>query len=192
MPEKNKSEKTKFIVAMLASDPNFFVTYAQKNFAEIANGYLLSQHAKPHVTLVQFYGMEDDYLAVTEFLKTITKRPQPIFTKNEFGLDDDPDFQWAGLSVASEDSLVGLHNALVNLLKARGINVLNRPRGLYEPHLTFARIIAPKVEFRKPIIPVVRFDLAIGLADKLGQFVQVLNVFNADSKDYKKYMYSKL
>lgn len=170
--------KTKYIVALLAQDPTNFVRYAQR-FAGIANGYLLSEHAHPHVTLVQFYGEDEDYQFVLAYLKSINiTAPQPRFIGMTFGNDDAKDVMlWAGLTVARHPQLLHLHTTLVDLLAQRSITVINLNNDLYQPHLTLARIQGDVPECPRPTIPTVNFNLALGIADQLGQFTTVKHVF---------------
>lgn len=173
--------KTRYIIAMLAMDQNCFVSFAQDNFAHLAENYLLGEHAKAHVTLVQFHGEEHDYKAAVAYLNTVSDNPQPRLTGLQFGQDNSAaDILWANMTVARDAKLVAVHTGLVDFLQLRNITVLNDAKELYYPHVTFARIKTAKIEAQKPNIPSVAFSLAIGIADEYGQFIEVKHVFNPE------------
>lgn len=171
-------------MALLAKDSSWFVEYAQRNFSGVADGYLLSEHAHPHVTLVQFYGVQQDYDAVLELLMLGTEVPQPDINGMLFGFDQtDPGIMWASLTVARELSLVKLNQKLVTFLSSRkGVEIVNEQGDLYSPHITFARIRTNHVPACEKVqVPQVQFDLALGVADALGQFTTVKKVLPEES-----------
>ena len=166
---------TRYIVAMLASKPTYFVDYAQRNFAGKEANYILGEHAKPHVTLVQFYGDHNDASAVKDFIELLSDNPQPRYTGIQFGIDvNDSAALWANMGVARDPALLELHLKMVDFLKSRNLHALNDSGDLYYPHVTFARVKIDGIGCEKPNIPDVVFNLALGVADEFGQFVKVL------------------
>lgn len=177
---------TKYIIAMLASNPTWFVNYAQL-FAGQSAGYLLGEHALPHVTLVQFYGEESDYNAVFELLKAQPVDIQPRITGLNFGYHtDSPDLLWAALGVARDPQLLALHHKLVDFLEQRaGVEVLTIRRDLYDPHITLALIKGNIPKCQRPIAPLMKFKLVLGRADRLGQFVEIYDTIGSNKPPEK-------
>jgi 2'-5' RNA ligase len=174
--------KKRYIIALLAKDPAEYIRFAQTNFASIAENYLLSEHAHPHITLVQFYGEEADYIRACEYLSHTKLRPQPRFTGIQFGQDgSDAGILWANITVARDAELLTLHACIVDILQEHNLIILNDIKDLYYPHVTFARIRAKEIVTEKPTIIPQRFDLAIGVADDFGQFVEVTKMFNYEA-----------
>jgi 2'-5' RNA ligase len=171
----------KYIIALLALNPNAYVDQAQTLFSNVHHKYLLGPDSRPHCTLVQFYATEEQFNAIARDLKASALQPiEPIFEGFYVNKDEiEPDTWWTGYSIARTENLIRLHAAIVSILKKQTITPTNRENNTYRPHLTLARI-----KTREVLLPLHTmatppgFALALGAVDEYGQFIKLIAVLD--------------
>ncbi len=166
----------RYIIALLAQEPEPFIQEAQRQFSPIAQGYLLSNNSLPHITLAQF-NVDDVYKLGkiwNELLTYIKDIPQPRFLG--IGFSKKTKMPWgASLSVAREPELVALHLIVIDVLKNYGIQSITPSKELYRPHVTLARITEPRLSlFDDSILDPSSFILALGQGDENGQYLKTV------------------
>jgi 2'-5' RNA ligase len=167
----------RYIIAMHAQNERPFIDFAQLHFSKVAENYLLSENVHPHVTLVQFHGSENDYLAAVKFLEKVVLRPQPSTLGMQFGYDAvDAQVLWAGLAIRRDSELLLLQTKLVEFLASRNIECLSQSGDLYAPHITLARIRTEKIN-AAAFKPETTFELVIGTGDEFGQLKKINKIF---------------
>lgn len=180
----------KYIIALRARYPEAYVLYARQNFADIASLYLIGDESIPHITLVQFTsdGPMDSVaceLLSKEIINAMKTRnmslPKPDFTGLYLKHDEweEQRWWWAGYSVARDDFLVELHEMIKIIIETQGKKVLNKSGHLYRPHMTLARIKTTILHLDLDVeIPHSPFDLVLGKADALGQFIEDITMID--------------
>ena len=168
----------RFIVALLVDEPSFFLQYAQR-FADIAAGYLLGVNVHPHITLAQFDGKQSDFDALLEVLQQPLDNIQVRVLGMHFGFPVTmPGRLWAALSVARDPQVLALHELVIAFLEQRpGVVIHTVKRNLFDPHITLALINGNIPACPTPVIPELSVSVAAGIADSLGQFIEIKRVF---------------
>ncbi len=170
----------RYIIALLAQEPDPFIQEAQRQFSDIAQGYLLSNSSLPHITLAQFDLDDEQKLEEVwrELFACVKDIPQPRFTG--IGFSKKAQGLWGtSLSVAREPELVNLHLMVIDVLKNHGIRSITHSKELYRPHVTLARVAEPKLsQFNDSILDPALFILALGQGDENGQYLNT--VFQKD------------
>lgn len=166
----------RYIIALLAQYPNFFIQEAQKEFAGKHETYLLSENSLPHITLAQFNLENPELLSKIwdELHNKIVHIPQPKFLGLNFSKKS-KNLWGVSLTVERSIDLVRLHNLVVGMLVQYNVKCLNQTEESYRPHLTLARIKELKIEsFNDKLLDEAPFVLAIGQSDQNGQFLKVI------------------
>lgn len=170
----------KYIIALLALQPQGYVDYAQNHFAPHSAEYLLGSNSHPHITLAQFYGTPENYAKICQELEAIQDVPEPQFTGLSFIQDKkDSDIWWTEFSAAREQKLLQLQRKITTIVESKKLELLNDKEDLYRPHLTLARIRQGNISYPLQTIPSSSFILVIGEADERGQFIKVLKKFKS-------------
>lgn len=170
----------RYKLALLPQDPQLgadITAYAQRLFLPHSNGYILGEHALPHITLCQFDAkfeqLTEIWFANNHLLPTFT-------TLSFFGLqlrhtgDTDDDVLWAEISIKREPSIVNAQRQIVASLVERMITLHTLPGEGYHPHITLARIYANAVVRDVSLVPEHMwatphtFELSVGLCNELG------------------------
>jgi 2'-5' RNA ligase len=176
----------RYIIALLAVFPSFFIKEAQEQFGAVSQGYLLSQSSLPHITLAQF--STDDQEIVSKIWSDVqtstTSIPQPLFTG--IGLSKKDKHLWGvSLLVKREPALVEIHRTIVALLEKHGLACISETGELYRPHLTLARIKEPKLlGFNDGLLEPAPFTIALGKSDENGQYLST--IFSQDERELDK------
>ncbi len=173
---------TKFIIALLAISPDSFIDYAQNNFLDISDRYILQiEQSKPHITLAQFYGEESDIDMISQHFDQGKYKAifEPRFISMSFKKDKmEAQIWWAEISVARDPSILSLQKEVEAVLVKRDRQLINASGELFNPHLTLARIEGDNLNLNLNTVPLQgEFKLAIGKADQYGQFVELVKVF---------------
>ena len=74
----------KYIIALLALEPDIYANEAQKSFADIIDVYVAGPKSYPHITICQFYTDENVIQKIDEDLTRIDCFPQPHFNGLQF------------------------------------------------------------------------------------------------------------
>jgi 2'-5' RNA ligase len=169
----------KYILALLSKKPDIFVREAQKHFSDLTEGYLLGENSRPHITLCQFFLNSPNLLPEIweEVQQICPSPPQPSFTKFAFkkNIFKDNLTWWAQLVVGPNADLIHLHTLCVFLLEKKGISCINAHGKNYDPHLTLALNKELRLsDLDTHLFDPSPFELALGEADELGQFVQTV------------------
>lgn len=169
----------KYILALLSKKPDIFIQEAQKHFSDLTEGYLLGENSRPHITLCQFFLDSPDLLPEiwSGAQQICPSLPQPSFTKFAFQKNsyEDSLTWWAQLVVDHHADLIHLHTLCVFLLEKKGISCINAHGKNYDPHLTLALIKEPHLcNLNMDLFDPSPFELALGEADELGQFVSTI------------------
>lgn len=169
----------RYNLALLSTGhPERYITAAQHHFQSVADGYLLGNESLPHITLAQFRAFQDILPPLIEALESAPKTIPVELIGLGFSNKASTPLWGASLTVARQESLLTLHQNVVDALTQNGLIPLNSTGDLYRPHLTLARINQLRVEgFAKDIFEGDTFHLALGLSDELGQFTRVLHRF---------------
>ena len=166
----------KYIIALLAVEPSDYIQAAQQHFGQCAEGYILGPKSHPHITLGQFYADAEIVALIKSEALSLRDYPQPNFTGFSFIQDrQDASFWWAELAVARAPALMLLHNKIVDNLTQKNIPCINDSGDLYRPHITLARVKKQHLShLNADLLQDRPFRLAIGSADDLGQFIEIL------------------
>ena len=134
----------RYNIALLATEPKMSTNYAQTQFAEDAQGYLLSEDSLPHITVAQCK-VEDENLIRSiwqEIHEQDLNIPQPYFLG--IGMTKKAERLWGvSLIVARDPALVQLQSTIIGVLNRHNIECISPVGDWYRPHLTLARISAP-------------------------------------------------
>ena len=131
-----------FNIALLPTDETVnkrFVAFAQANFAETADMYLLGDSALPHLTLCQFRASGAQ--AAVEAFATWPGRQALAVTVGPFVTERNLGKVWAHFLVAKDPDLMSLQAGCYTHLAALGLETQHLPE-TYKPHFTMARLIA--------------------------------------------------
>jgi hypothetical protein len=179
----NPRIQKKYILALLSKDPDIFVREAQKQFSDLTEGYLLGEKSRPHITICQFFLNTADSLPEiwSEAQQICPSPPQPSFTKLAFQKCVYENYKgwWAQLIVDRNPELIHLHALCLFLLEKRGLSCLNNHGENYDPHLTLALSKELRLsDCNTHLFDPSPFELALGEADGLGQFVRTIHCSN--------------
>jgi len=114
---------------------------ACSNLANQADGYLLGEHAWPHVTLCQFSLNESEISSVWSQIESIQSDPFKIRFSHIYilaGVMEHAGKRWVGLAVTPSKELMSLQKTIYDKLLALNIQSTT-PSSSYFPHLTWAR-----------------------------------------------------
>lgn len=167
----------RYNIALIATNPEKYINYAQKEFSDFAKGYLLSKNSLPHITVAQF--KEINRAKILLLWQEIQDSGLIIPQINLIGvsLTRKNDNLWGiSLIVKRCSELVRLQEAIITILKNYSIDCISPTGDLYRPHLTLARIPELKITyFDEQLLDGCNFVLVIGECDENGQFIKIIN-----------------
>lgn len=170
----------RYNVALLAEDPLPFRKVANELFGDISNGYLLSDNSLAHITICQF---EADDANISEKIfkdvKTVnisSYTPRMIGFSFQKGTKEHEGFYMVQIFIERENSLMAIHNSVLNVIRDYGMTCLTDNSELYKPHITLARIklIKPIPIWPNSILNSSTFKITLGISDHNGQYIKRL------------------
>lgn len=173
----------RFILALVPPKSAFFpyIQAAQLMFGPAQDGYLLSDHSLPHITVCQFdCESEQEAMGVWQkFADLEIPSHQVRFTGVSYIKDttSENNLYWAELSIERDETLMLIHEFAVKMLQNQGYACVNKIRNLYRPHLTLARFKLPLYMQAWPeriLDNSVVFTFSLGLGDQNGQYLKIL------------------
>lgn len=167
-------------IALLALNPRPYCNVANELFADMSQGYILSENSHPHITLGQF--MSDEPKSVEAIWEQIRlfdfKDLQPKFLGINFqkGAGEHEGFYWAQIVVEREKSIMDMHLTVLNTLSGNEIKCITDNSDLYKPHVTLARILlnSPISLWPSHILNPTGFKITLGISDENGQYLKML------------------
>lgn len=143
------------------------INFAKTHYADIADGYCLSDDVLPHITLCQF---KNNIMLDLNYTQTIDT---PIFSQTNIrsGEGIHAGYDWIELLVKKEESLTRLAANVKDEITSLGGEVLTKK---YNPHLTLCRFQSERVkeiEFPFDIFnDKDKWKFSVGKSDMNGQF----------------------
>lgn len=142
--------------------------------------YLLGEHSYPHITLAQFYiadnvDIDELWQDVKKTLAALSIAELDIHFNQAYSKVENA-YAWLELRFAGHPLCYRLHEALVFLLEQKRLFCINASLDKYLPHLTLARTtdLFMQAQLPRNVDMKDTFYVALGEADELGQFVQLL------------------
>jgi len=164
----------KYNIAFIPISYSNTIINLAKNFAHIADKYLLGEHSLPHVTLYQFTWDGNEISNIWEKITSVFNETHIELTFDEFScITFDHETYWASLMPNNRDILINLHHLIANILKMPIINT-------YDPHMTLMSTKNKEYEndvekLKAQYVPVTDvFVMSLGECDDIGQFKNFL------------------
>ena len=151
------------------------ITYA-KQFASLADRYILGQYSLPHITLCHFLAEPPLLDGIWEEARRMVK-PQPLtLTLDSLCGSRSANAFWIMLVTDQKDKLKEMHYAAANIIQ----KPLNRAYEDYFPHLSlinsqdknYQAAISQASQSFQPFQD--EFVLKLGRSDEAGQFTEIL------------------
>lgn len=146
---------------------------AQNNFKNINNGYCLSDHAHPHITLCQ-YRAEHIIKPPIDINQNYSPTLNSFNTRQGHGLHQG--FLWLELTVVRDDWLIDLQKTIHQYLSNQETITLTATGEDYHPHVTFCRTTPDQYNnnfhvSEKLLGTHENWTMVAGKSDKNGQFL---------------------
>ena len=174
-------DDTSFNIALWPDDESLLqecIRLAQLNCSEIADQYLIGDHACPHVTLCQINAETDELENIWAAIQSVHPK-QLSLSFNQFyikpGQNELEGYYWVGVGVRRAAEIINLQKTIYDQLLSLNLESRNKPLG-YTPHLTWARCKGdspqpikyfPSNEFWSKSYT---FSLSLGRSDKHGVY----------------------
>ena len=172
----------RFNIALLPIDAAIrraFVDLARSDFAAVADGYLLSATALPHITLCQFHASTEQ-AAIDVFHAWEGKKDLDLQIENFRLRKGSPPHigkLWAEFIVEQRQALLKQQKNCVQHVKQAGFEVFTSV-STYSPHLTLARVADTVADIPSPDPPYphrLAFRPSVGPSTENGVFVKELS-----------------
>lgn len=171
----------RYIIGLIPLEQQSYIQTAQKLFADVSDGYLLSPAVHPHITVAQFE-LDNDNAKLEKMWGEIAalkiKPFEPLLIGLSFikGQKAHQDFYWAQIAVERDHTIMAAHHQVLEILRQNRLDWLNDAQELYKPHITLARI---KLEKSIPLWPTniledLIFKIALGSSDLNGRYLKTL------------------
>jgi len=152
-----------------------FIEFA-RNFAFLADSYLLGKKSFPHLTLCQFFVEEMDLARIWRQVNDALDSRLIFLSFSRYSFITAKSYYWVSLIPDYCDVLFKMHYAVANIIR----DPINRSFEQYDPHITLINTKAEdyeeKVKQNIPVPPLLAdtFILSLGKSDDVGQFVEVI------------------
>jgi len=159
------------------------IRFANKYFADAANGYLLGPECIPHITLSHIHHSKPQPRALRRDLGNIAITPdalEPNKLTQRAGTKTHDGYNWLEFCLTpTAPWLLELKNNVDAILHSYDITILTPPAPDWQPHITVCRIkndskpiVTDAFAYKAEIDPI-GLELSLGASDEHGQFQKV-------------------
>lgn len=166
--------KKKYNLALMPLSKSREIINLSAKFSHIADQYLLGAQSLPHMTLYQFYFMENDIDQLWKNISLIWEKKSTEFSLEKFSCITSDDIFWVSLIPNKRELLFDMHAIIADILQLP-------IKKTFDPHVTLCN--TKNKEYEKEVAKVAttyntitdKFILGLGESDEIGQFIRLIN-----------------